>query len=74
MYRALEAEIVRQGLNKKNLAKDLSMSYGTLCVKLKGDYSFTLDEAIEIKKIVRTDMPIDDLFARTMNNHAVSGE
>jgi len=65
MYRTLEAEIVRQGLNKKILAKDLGMSYGTLLAKLKGEYSFTLDEAIKFKKVVSVGMPIDDLFART---------
>ena len=65
MYRILEAEIVRKGLNKKILAKDLGMSYGTLLAKLKGEYSFTLDEAIKFKKVVHVDMTIDDLFARS---------
>ena len=41
------------------------MSYNTLMCKLRGEYDFTLNEALTIKKIFKTSLSIEELFSFT---------
>lgn len=65
MYRRIEAGMVLLGLNKREVAKELGIGYNTLLSKLKGDSSFTLDEAVAFKKILRCEESIEELFDLT---------
>ncbi len=64
MYRVLEAELVRRGITRKELAAYLDIQYNTLNAKLRGDSCFTLDEAIKIKTALGTNLTIEELFER----------
>ena len=64
MFRNLELEIFRTGLSKKEIAAALDMTYNTFLLKLSGKAYFTLDEAMKLKEILKTDMTIEELFDR----------
>ena len=62
MYRNAKAEMVRAGLNLDKVASIMKLSITTLSMKLNGKTIVTVDEAKLFKKIVGTDMPLDELF------------
>lgn len=66
-YPNLEAELVRAGLTKKDLAPILGCTRSTLSLKLNGKSPLTLLEAIKIKQFIGVDMPLEELFAETAN-------
>lgn len=66
MYRNLEAELARKGITKTKVARELGLTLGTLSLKLNGKSHLTLDEAMKIKKILKVDMPIEELFRRNV--------
>ena len=45
--------IKRSGISLTNVARELNMTYVTLNSKMKGDFEFTLAEALKIKKILQ---------------------
>ena len=63
MYKEIELIIFTKKLSKAVLAEKLGMTYNTFLLKLKGNYKFTLDEAVKLKKELNSDLPIEDLFA-----------
>lgn len=65
MYRNLEAEMVREGITRKDLAELLDVRYATVVDKLKGKFSFTLDEAFKIKNGFFSDLSFEYLFEIT---------
>jgi len=65
MYKKLEARLVLIGMTKKKLAEKLGITYNTLLLKLRGENCFTLDEALAIRKIIKADETIEDLFTKT---------
>lgn len=65
MYRNLEAELARKGASRKDLAKVLNCTVGTVGQKLGGKSAFTLPEAKRIKDYLSVDAPLDFLFAPT---------
>ena len=48
-YINLEAEMVRKGMSKKDIAETLGVRIATVYNKLSGKHPFTLDEALKIK-------------------------
>ena len=68
MYRNLNAEIARNGLTKMDLAKYLGVRSATVYDKMKGKYSFTLDEAFRIKKKFFPDLELEYLFERDVES------
>ena len=62
MYQNLEAELARQNMTKKALAIKMGRTPTTICLKLNGKANLTLRECLEIKKILRTTMSIEELF------------
>lgn len=65
IYRNVAARMALLGIKKTELARMMSMSYSTLQDKLRGRTSFSLEEAIEIKDILRSGAALEDFFART---------
>lgn len=70
MFRNLEAEMARKGINKLTLAKKLGMRYPTLVDKLNGKYRLYFDEAIRIRKEICPGMDLDYLFETDENQTA----
>ena len=62
MYNNLEAEMARNKVTRKDLMILLDVRYATIIDKLKGRYSFTLDEALKIKNELFPDIDFEYLF------------
>ena len=62
MFKNIERLIFEKELKKRDIAKEIGLSYNQFLLKLKGDYYFTLDEALGLKRVLETDMPIEVLF------------
>ncbi len=62
MYRNVLAEMRRLSLRQIDVACKLDMSPSTLSQKLTGKSEFNLSEAIAVKKLLQTNMPLDELF------------
>lgn len=62
MYKNLEAEMVRKGINRKDISELLDVRYATIVEKLNGKYPFKLDEALAIKKKWFPEFSIEYLF------------
>ena len=67
MYKNLEAEIVRAGQTKRNLAKFLGITEQGFYYKLSGKSDFTLTEVLKIKNefLGLKKMTIEELFEKT---------
>ena len=64
MYKNLEAEMVRKGVTRKDIAGILGLRYGTVVEKLSGKYEFKLKEAFAIKKEIFPNLNIEYLFEK----------
>lgn len=63
MYRNLNAELARAGITRQELAREaLHITPTTLSHKMNCDDGFLIKEAILIKKYLKTDISIDELF------------
>lgn len=62
MYRNAKAEMVKQGLRLEDVAEKMDITISTLSLKLNGKYPITLNEAKLFKTIVKTDLPLEELF------------
>lgn len=62
MYRNLEAEMAREGVTRKDFAELLDVRYATVIDKLKGKFSFTLDEAFKIRSEFFPTLSFEYLF------------
>lgn len=61
MYPNLKAEIARKMWSATVICEKLNMATSTFSTKMKNG-TFTLREAKEIKKILETEMSIEELF------------
>ena len=62
IYPNLEAEIARQGYNKKSFSKVIGMTPNQLSNRLDGEIDFRLEEVLVISDVLNKD--IRYLFAR----------
>ena len=63
-YPNLMGEMAKVGINKTQLASMLQKNRGTTSQKLSGKSKLTIDECFLIKRVIGSEMPIDDLFSR----------
>ncbi len=63
MHRVLKAEMVKKGMTIAQLAAKIGVSEKTLRNKINGDTDFTLPEAQAIRRILESDLTLDELFA-----------
>ena len=61
MYRRLKSEIAFQGSNMKELSEKTGIPYSSLVRKIN-KRQLLLSDALEIKKALKTEMPLEDLF------------
>ena len=64
MYANLRAEMARKRITIKSVAEHLGQGVATISNKINGKSDFTVPEAVEIKKFIAVDMPIDELFKK----------
>lgn len=62
MFRNLQAEIVRKGMNNVEFASAVEMNYRTFSKKMQGKTEFCLDEMKAIQKVIGNDCSLDYLF------------
>lgn len=62
MHRILKAEIVKNGKTVSRLAAEIGVSEKTLRNKINGDTDFTLPEAQAIRRILKSELTLDELF------------
>lgn len=62
VYSNLRAEMARHNLGITDIAKKLGLTRETVSKKLSGKSKITLDEAMEIKKILFFDKNVEYLF------------
>lgn len=63
-FKNLEAEMVRKDVSRAELAKELNISYRSLGLKINAVRNFKDDEMFAIKRILKTDLSLDDLFQK----------
>lgn len=74
MFPNVRAEFARNGFTQDKVVDELKnegieMTRTTLSLKMTGKYDFTFNEAVAIKKICKTDLPLEELFEK--NEEAV---
>jgi len=62
MYQNLNAELARINMTRRELAKRLGRSPTTLSTKLNGKAPLQFKEAVHIKEIIGTTIPLEELF------------
>lgn len=62
MYNTLRAEIARKNLTMGEIADNLRIARTTLYQKMTRENSFLVNEAVQIKRMLGVNMPIEVLF------------
>ena len=62
MHRVLRAEMVRKNKTILQLALEIGVAEKTLRNKINGDTDFTLPEAQAIRRILESELTLDELF------------
>jgi hypothetical protein len=67
MFKNLRAEIARENLTLEKIVEELNkrginITVSMLSQKLNGQYKLYFNEAVALKKIVKTELPLDILF------------
>lgn len=67
MYKTLRAEMRRCGLTQKDIrdileARGIKICLATLSLKMTGNRPFLFREAVAIKDILRSELPLEVLF------------
>jgi len=68
MYPNVEAEMARARMTRTKMARQMGITLGTLSLKLSGNSDFTFPEAI--KKLLKVDIPIEELFEEVKEEDA----
>ena len=63
MFPNLRAEIIRKGFLFADVAAAINRTESTFSQKMNGKQPFLLSEAFAIKKFLKTEMSLDELFA-----------
>lgn len=61
MFYKLKSEIIFKGFTMKEIAEKCGIPYSSWLRKMR-DQSFSLKEAVDIKKTLGSDMPLEELF------------
>jgi len=68
MFRNLEAEMVRKGVSKKEMAALIGVSYNTMRNKINGKQKFFYDEACKIREHFFPELSLEYLFRSKNSN------
>ena len=62
MYRNARAEMVKAGMSLEKLAKEMNTHASIWSEKLNGKRPISLKEAKQFKKVVNSNLPLEELF------------
>ena len=63
MYKNLMAELAKQEMSLEELSKEMGIKQETLLLKMESCHGINFKEALKIKMILKTDMPLEQLFS-----------
>jgi plasmid maintenance system antidote protein VapI len=66
MYPSLFTEMMKYNVSLDMLSQGLKVSRERLEQTLKGERKLTFGEAVKIKRIIGTDVPLEELFAEAV--------
>lgn len=69
MYPNIEMLFFKKKLKKREIAEAMGIGYNTLLYKLNGKYPITFDEAVKMKELLETELPIEILFSKNENDN-----
>ena len=64
MYPNVNAELGRLDLTLEKLGEEMGKSTSTMSSMLNGKTRITLDDAVKIKSILHSELPLEELFKR----------
>lgn len=62
MYRNLMAELAKQEMSLEELSKEMGIKQEAFLLKMENRHGINFKEAVKIKTILKTDMPLEKLF------------
>ena len=62
MHRVLKAELVKHDITVAQIARAIGISEKSMRNKINGDTDFTFPEAQAIRKVMNSDLSLDELF------------
>ena len=62
MYKNLMAELAKQEMSLEELSKEMGIKQEMLLLKMENRHGINFKEAVKIKMILKTDMPLEQLF------------
>lgn len=68
VYMNLYIKIIENKMNVLEFSEAADIGYTTLRRKLRGEFSFTLEECLAIKAALHSELPIEKLFEREKEN------
>lgn len=74
MFRNVDAELKKVGLNRGQLAKKMKIRPSTMSLKLNEKTIVTLNEAKTIKKILKSKLPLEELFESDIKDGSAVNE
>lgn len=63
MYKNLMAELAKQEMSFEELAKEMGIEQKKLLLKMESCHGINFREAMKVKTILKTDMPLEQLFS-----------
>lgn len=64
MYPNFEAERARADMTLEDLVKEIGGTIGSLSNKLRGVYNLSFDDAVALKRALKTEIPLEVLFEK----------
>lgn len=62
MYKNLMAELAKREMSLEELSKEMGIKQEMLLLKMENRHGINFKEAVKIKTILKTDMPLEELF------------
>lgn len=62
MYKNLMAELAKREMSLEELSKEMGIKQEMLLLKMESCHGINFREAMKIKTILKTDMPLEQLF------------
>ena len=63
VYKNLMAELAKQEMSLEELSKEMGIKQEMLLLKMENRHGINFKEAVKIKMILKTDMPLEQLFS-----------
>lgn len=71
IYLKLKAEMILKGFDNSEIAKHLNLHKQSIYAKFTGRQTLTLEEAVKIKQFIGSEIPLDELFAKSDKNEKI---